>query len=272
MKAQFTLTVSESKEIIAWAISEMPEVKDALKNGKIVLKGGTTVSAVAEKLVGEPLWISGRITPRGTKTSLRKKSQPHSILIEKNDIRNIDRYWNAILLELNKGDIVITGANALDVNGNAAIMAAAPLGGKPINAISSLMVQGVEIIIAVGLEKLIPCSIKEAVIAAGQQSTDKALGCAVGLFHLIGKVITEKEAIEMLANVKCTIIGSGGILGAEGATTMVIEGSEKEVEKAFKIVLNIKNAKTSGVSESLSECRPGISQCKRHVSCIYKSQ
>ena len=47
--------------------------------------------------------------------------------------------------------------------------------------------------------------------------------------------------------------GKGGILGAEGATTMLIEGNKKEVEKVFKIISSIKGGGVSGIQESLSE-------------------
>ncbi len=45
MKAQITLTVNESKRLMAKAIISLPEVKDASEKGNILLKGGTTVSS-----------------------------------------------------------------------------------------------------------------------------------------------------------------------------------------------------------------------------------
>ena len=66
MKVQFTLTVAEGKRLIARGIASLPEVRKAMAEGLILLKGGTTVSALSEELCGMPLRISGRITPRGT--------------------------------------------------------------------------------------------------------------------------------------------------------------------------------------------------------------
>ena len=43
-RIQFSLTVSEGKWLIAHAIADMKEVRDAIAGGRIVLKGGTTVS------------------------------------------------------------------------------------------------------------------------------------------------------------------------------------------------------------------------------------
>ena len=47
-RIQFSLTVSEGKWLIAHAIADMKEVRDAIAGGRIVLKGGTTVSCVSE--------------------------------------------------------------------------------------------------------------------------------------------------------------------------------------------------------------------------------
>ena len=92
---------------------------------------------------------------------------------------------------------------------------------------------------------------------------------AVGLIPLCGKVITEKDAVEILAKLNCTVIGKGGILGAEGSTVMVVEGLDKEVEKILKVVKGVKGADISGQKESLEECKRGNPSCKNHLACIY---
>jgi len=76
---------------------------------------------------------------------------------------------------------------------------------------------------------------------------------AVGLIPLYGKVVTEKDAIEILAKLNCTVIGKGGILGAEGSTVIVVEGQEKEVEKILKVAEEVRGANISGQKESLEE-------------------
>jgi len=270
MKAQVTLTVPESKLLIAKAIGSLPEVKNAARSGRIILKGGTTVSALSEILAGMPLRISGRVTPRGT-TSAKEviAEHPHIVLIEKGKARNVDKTMVEEVAQLRRGDVVVIGANALDINGNAAMMAGAPLGGTPGKAISGMMAEGVHVIIAVGLEKLIPNSISEAVTTAGRKSVDAAYGMAVGLIPLIGRVVTEREALTIVGGVRCTVIGRGGISGAEGATTMVIEGDSENVKKALKIVETVKGAKTSGLEKSLAECEVGSEACKIHLACIY---
>lgn len=270
MGIQISLTVNESKRLIAKGVVSLPEVKEAFKKAKIILKGGTTVSAISEEMVGMPLRISGRITKRGTvgaKDGL--KDHPHSVLIEKGEVENIDDTFVAVAKGLGRQDVVIIGGNALDLNGNAAMMAGAPGGGNPGHAISGILTQGCRIIIPIGLEKLIPGAISEAIQAAGRD-TDRAYGMAVGLIPLIGKVVTEKEAVEIVSDVRCTVIGRGGIHGAEGSTVMAVEGGENAIEQFLRIVDEIKGAGISGVESSLDECDGRGANCREHRACIYK--
>jgi len=270
MILQFALTVPEAKKIIALGASELPEIKSAFREGKIFLKGGTTVSALAEELVGLKLGICGRITPLGTKGSRTwPVDAPHSILIERGVPRSCDDREEEEILGMGKGNVFVIGANAIDGYGNAATMAGSALGGPPGKLLGGLMGEGINVIILAGLEKLIPGSIMEAVQACGRRKIDLSFGMAVGLIPIAGKLITEQIAVELLANVKCHVIGKGGISGAEGATTMVAEGDQAQIEKLFQIIKKIKGSKTSGSPMSLEECKPHGPGCPDDLACIY---
>ena len=270
MKAQIVLTVNESKRLIAKAIISLPEIKNALEKGKILLKGGTTVSAIAEKLVEIPLRICGRISKRGTVSSqIISVKHPHSILVEKGKVKNIDDNIVEVVKNLERGDIIIISGNALDSQKNVGIMAGSVSGGNPGMAVSGMFSEGAEVIIPIGLEKLIPGTVRDASIAAGRKDIDISYGMAVGLIPLYGKVITEKDAMELLADIKCTIIGKGGIMGAEGSTVMVVEGLDKEVKKILKVTKEVKGTGISGQKDSLEECERGILNCKNHLACMY---
>jgi len=270
MKAQITLTVNESKRLMAKAIISLPEVKDASEKGNILLKGGTTVSAISEELVGIPLRICGRMTGRGTVSSqIISLKHPHSILIEKGKIKDIDDNIVEEVKKLGRGDIIIISGNALDAQNNVGLFAGSASGGNPGMAVSGMLTEGAKVIIPIGLEKLIPGTIRDASIMAGRKDMDISYGMAVGLIPLYGQVITEKDAMEILADVKCTVIGMGGIMGAEGSTVMVIEGSDREVEKILKITKEVKGTDISGQKESLEECKRGSLSCKSHLACIY---
>lgn len=269
MILQISLTVSEAKQSIAHAASTLPEVEKALEHGKILLKGGTTVSLFAQKIINQKLRICGRITPMGTKGSANiQLGMPHSIVIKDGEARNIDDTFEEEVLKLGRNDIFVTGANAIDIHGNAALMAGSPLGGKPGRAIGALVAEGINVLILAGLEKLIPISIDEAARACGRKKIDIAFGAAVGLVPIVGKLITEQAAIGLLADIKSTVIGSGGVCGAEGATTMVIEGDKDAIKTVYNYVQSLKNNKST--NEDLVECVPGSYSCKEDLACIYK--
>jgi hypothetical protein len=107
MRIQVTLTVPEGKRPIAEGIAARTDVKKAFRHGKILLKGETTVSAICEELGGKPLRISGRVTPRGTKSSKEMEEVWHCVIIEKGSLRDIDGEVEQGVSPLKKGDIII---------------------------------------------------------------------------------------------------------------------------------------------------------------------
>ncbi len=271
IRIQVTLTVSEGKRVIARAIASLPEVRKALEKGKILLKGGTTVSAVAEELAGRPLKISGRISPRGTRGTINKTLQGHCLLLMAGKSEIVDHNLKEVIETLKPGDVVVIGANAIDLDGNAAMCIGAPLGGLPGEALGGMMGYGAKVLITAGLEKLIPGRISASIRAAGRNAMTQSQGMAVGMVPLIGQVFTETDALKALAEVACTVIAKGGIDGAEGSTTLVVVGEGSEVSKVVTLINELRNSQVSGIPESLEECQPGTSSCGNHNSCMYKS-
>lgn len=110
MILQITLTVSEAKQLIAHAALTLPEFKKALKQGKVLLKGGTTVSLLAQEIPNQELRICGRITPLGTKGSAKMQlDMPHSIVIEDGKVRNIVDSFEEAVLKLRRDDFLLLG-------------------------------------------------------------------------------------------------------------------------------------------------------------------
>jgi len=268
MRAQITLTVPEGKRLIAKGIAARPDVKRAFRHGRILLKGGTTVSAVCEELCGKPLRISGRVTPRGTKTSKEIEEVWHCVMIEKGSLRNIDGEVEQAVRRLKKGDIVILGANAFDNHGNAAMMIGRALGGGPGLALCGMMAEVNKVIIPIGIEKLAPGNLNDVVKNIGRSEVDLAMGMAVGLIPICGEIYTELEAIKTLAKIHPQIIGRGGIKGAEGAATFIVDGEKKEVLKIFQLIKSLKGCGESGLEESFEECESG-KKCRFHLACVY---
>lgn len=257
--------------MIARAIAALPEVQWALENGRILLKGGTTVSAVADEIVGVKLRVSGRVSPRGTRSArIEEPTTPHCIIVERGQWRNVDQDLPSVVVGMDSRDVAILGANIIDSQGRAAMMAGRALGGVPGQAMTGLMAQGVQVIVAAGLEKLIPGSVDEAVRQAGIAGCDWSLGMSVGLMPVVGRVITEVEALQIIAPVTCAVIGRGGIDGAEGGATIVMTGEAADVQRAIDVVLDLKGARTSGSEESWPECRGGSRKCREHGCCTWK--
>ena len=269
---QVSLTPGEAKRIIAEAIAALPEVALARENGRILLKGGTTVSAVSEALSGPLLRISGRISARGALTAVSAAPEnPHCLLLEKGQMRNVDSDLPEVVKSLRPGDLVVVGANAVDSEDNAAMMAGAEGGGPPGDIWTAISTEGASVIVAAGLEKLIPGTIREATIAARRKGVDKSVGMAVGLMPLYGRLITEKSALELLAMVKATVIGKGGVFGGEGSTVLAVEGEAEEVDKIFRLVFELKGSGISAVPDSIPECTGPNPRCAGHLACVYKS-
>jgi len=274
MRIQITLTSPEGKRLIAKGIKAIPRVQKVRKRGKILLKGGTTVSAVSEELCGKPMRISGMITPQGTLTSRFKHEVQwaHSQVLKGGQIIPLHTRedWEKEVPSFTPEDLVITGANAFDSFGRAAIMAATYDGGSSLPSFQTLLIEGVPFLIAAGLEKWVPGNLEEVIPLAGRKKIDYSYGAAVGLIPVFGSLFTEKEAMEALAGVNVWVIGKGGIHGAEGSTTFLVDGPPKEVMKIDKIYQSIKGSGLSGDPRNLIPCQRGSLSCKNHVGCLYK--
>ena len=272
MRAQITLTVNEAKWIIAKGMARLPEVREALSRGRIFLKGGTTVSCVAEELVGATTRISGRITPNGAKTGRDHGGGFQCALIERGELISAEGRLVESAARLRGSDVFIIGANAIDVHGNAALMYGAPLGGPPGAVLGGLMAEIPNVFVAVGLEKLVPGSLSDIMGRVGRRGVDLSMGMAVGLTPVSGRIISEDVAIPLLGKVSCTVIGRGGLFGAEGATTLLVEGETREVKAVFEIAESVKGLGVSGRPSSLEECTFPNENCRNHLACIYKKR
>jgi len=274
-KLQVTLTVEEGKEIIALGLLKHPIFINAREKGRILFKGGTTVSKVTEKLIGMPLRISGRITQRGTVSSRDIIEGPHSIIYSKGNWSNIDDNIVEVVQKFSNNDLIICGANAIDHKGNAAMMAGSPGGGNVGKSLSSWYTEGAKIIIPVGIEKMIPGDLDDIMGRASRTGKSISWGMAVGLMPLRGELFTEIEAIKQLANVDCFAIGAGGLGSAQGSITLEIWASEnEEFEKVIKMLKRVKSddEDISGIKDSLTECEAICDNCIRHIGCGYKSR
>jgi hypothetical protein len=112
---------------------------------------------------------------------------------------------------------------------------------------------GFHLLLPIGLEKLIPVSIKQAVKKAGFKKVDRAMGQPCGLIHVPGKKIDEVDALAILAGAEATPIAAGGLGGAEGSVVLAIHGTEEQVQKAYDICSSVKGAKLPTLN--LMDCK-----------------
>ena len=88
----------------------------------------------------------------------------------------------------------------------------------------------------------------------------------------VNVLVTELSAIKLIADVEATLIGRGGIDGAEGGCLFQACGSEAEVAKLEAVLEKCYGRQTSGEEKSMVECSFPCAQCGRHLSCCYKAK
>ena len=247
-RALLTLTSSEAKRLVGKGIANLPEVQDALKNGIVFVATSTSTGYVAEELLNKPVdkgfFTSGVVVPRGICTTSFKMRLRY-IGIRKGvatdvTMPDLKDKW---LPEMGPGDVFIKGANAFDVTGAAAIFLGNDrgkgTGGTIGAAVGYLNARGIPLIIAAGLEKLVPGPLTETVPHVGHPLR-YAAGFPSGMMLVKGKLVSEVEAFKTLTGVNAIPVAGGGIGGAEGCHTFILEGTAEEVDKAWALYRRIK--------------------------------
>jgi len=267
MRLQVVLTPAESKRLIAKAVKNLPMIQQALREGTIIVDKSTTNAYVLNELIEEKVdvswYSSGIIIPEGTCLTSKKgvlnarilvKGIPQEVVQSGSKRRStIYREW---LETMDEKDVFIKSANALDPNWNAAVLAGTTHGGIIARILPVLRRRKVNLLVPVGLEKVLPIAIKDAQKEAGLYKIDDAMGMPCMLVPTKGgTVITELEAIKILTGTEAVPIAAGGVSGAEGAVTLVIRGTDEQIQMAKDLLLEIKGEKPSMVlSLDCPEC------------------
>lgn len=245
MFLQITLTPSEGKRLIGRAIAQMVLVKNALKEGTIVIATSTTTAYVVEELIGKKIedkgmFTAGVVTAKGCCLTDPKGRYNHYI-IKKGKVSEMKTpELRSVLATMGPEDVFVKGANALDPFGAAAVLVGGAGGGTIGTAWGYITSNGIKFIIAVGLEKLVPYALSDLMCKTGIKTVDRSLGMAVGMMIVEGMVITEMEAFNILTGVEAFPIGGGGIDGGEGSKIFVLEGDKLSIKTAYDLVCEIK--------------------------------
>ena len=258
MRAQVTLTPTESKKLIAKAVVQMAEVRRAREGGLVVLHPSSSTYFVVEELTGRApgtdIWVCGVIVPKGACLEAAPASRApglagkppeeftHSWVV-KDGALTTGLSLKDIFEQMGPGDVYVKGVNALDSEGTVGILIGSLVEGGTIGRVlAASRRKGFPIVFPVGLEKLIPIPVKEAAREARKNQCDYAMGIACGLLPCRGLAVTEVKAIEILSGATATPIAAGGLAGAEGSVLLAIRGEKEQVSRAIEFVEQCKGA------------------------------
>jgi hypothetical protein len=235
------LNPAESKRLIARAVVRLPEVQHAYKEGRLAVTGGTGNAYVLEELTGEKVpvyqYAVGMVAD-GLLTVSHKDDRLGSRFFVKGESTTIEA--RDFLKTLERGDVVVKGGNAVDQDGNAGVLVGNETGGTIGAMLGIACVRGIPMIMPIGLEKLVP-SVPEAAAGWGQLTLDYAMGMNCWLTPVTtGLVVTEIQALGLMAGVRARLVAGGGVGGSEGAVVLLIEGYEEDIKKAVEVVQAVK--------------------------------
>ncbi len=235
------LNPSESRRLIARAVSGLPEVKKAYADGRLAITGGTTNAYVLEEVTGErvpPHSYAIGMVADGLLTMSAKEDRVPARFFVKGEVVNMEP--RDFYKTLERGDLVIKGANAVDAQGNVGVLVGNETGGTIGALIGIACVRGIPLIMPVGLEKLIP-SVGEAAAGWGQLTLDYSMGLPCWLTPVTtALVVTEIQALGLLAGVRARLVAAGGVGGSEGAVILLVEGTEEGLNTAIEAIRGVK--------------------------------
>lgn len=232
-----SLTVTESKRLIAKGIAMDERVRRAFDDGIVAVAPGTTNAYVVEELLGEPIekprYVTGHTLPSGYSGQRPEKSLS-DFVFKKGGVAEIT--LEDAVAEMGPGDVILKGANALNYDlGQAGLLIGHPKGGTLASVLGIAMARRVHLIHPAGLEKSIPGDLCEAALL--QKEID---GKGPTLWPSPGEPFTEIEALGVLAQCLAVPVAAGGIGGAEGAVWLMLTGETGPVQKAVDIIEEIK--------------------------------
>ena len=234
----FFLTPAAGKRLIAKAVCQLPEVIQALPDHTIVVLGGSTNYYVAEELlaqIGQEGIFKRRHFYRGV-TVPPKGEKPSSIpfpgdVVIKRSVASQGSTIFDVAPKLTKGDVIIKGANAVDLQGMAGILIANEKIGTSAPILEATIGRRVSLILPVGLEKRVNHGI-------GNIATKLNAASSTGLRMLpvTGTIVTELDAIASLSGAEAELVAAGGVGGAEGGYWISVTGTQEQVACASSII------------------------------------
>lgn len=232
-KAVVVLPPGAAKRLIARGVVALPQVQRALREGLMVVSLGTTNAYVAEEILGHPIdkarFRAGYVGEELATVPAEKRAPP--LVLRRGE--PVELSPEEVLAELSVGDVLIKGANALDPDGICGVFMGSETGGTVGRYAAVAMARGTEIVIPISLAKCIHAHIPSLSRVLGTQRLHFATGERVGLYPLVGTVMTEAEAVELLYAVHAEHLASGGVGPGTGAVVLLLRGDGERAKRAF---------------------------------------
>ncbi|TXT54841.1 MAG: hypothetical protein BAJATHORv1_50092 [Candidatus Thorarchaeota archaeon] len=254
-KLLVTLTVAESKRLIAKGLLATDIVQAALHHGYLCVTLGTTSAYLVEEILGEydkSRHIAGLTIPHGLWVT-DSKMRAYDAIFHKGEYMEKTKVKD-VIDEMGPDDVIIKSANALDANLIPLVLLASGTGGTVGSFLGTAAARNIPIIMPAGLEKCIPSEYGDFVGEFGRDQWDYAIGEPVGVIAVPeGIPFTEMEALEALFDVYAIPISAGGINGAEGSVTFYVEGDDEQIDEAYKFLKDLKGEPIFPLVEHLKE-------------------
>ena len=245
---QFVLAPAASKRLIAKAFVTHPAIQAAIKSGTVAIIAGTTNAYVAEEIlqsVGQANGFTRKHFFRGIILPPQKPTTESGRLPDESkfpgDVIIVNGVWQKgktifdVVDDLKEGDVILKGANALDLaRRQAAILIGHPKGGTIGAALQAVVGRHVRLILPVGLEKRVHYDLMDL---AAKLNAPGASGPR--LLPVPGEVFTEIDAISFLTGAKAELIAAGGVCGAEGSVRLAISGETHQMEAAERLMKSV---------------------------------
>jgi hypothetical protein len=245
---QFLLTPQAGKRLIARTLASHPSITKALKNGTVVIVAGTTNGYVAEEILkihkiaddfSREHFFRGLTLPPSQKMSVEGRLEDESKF--PGDVVITRGVWQRgktiadVIDSLKEGDVILKGANALDLTRKqAAILIGHPKAGTIGLALPAIIGRRVRLIIPVGLEKRI-----DGDLNALAEKLNAPGACGYRLLPVTGEVFTEIDALTALTAANVELIAAGGVCGAEGGCWIAVSGEKEQEEFAEQIIASV---------------------------------
>jgi hypothetical protein len=247
---EFVIYPSAGKRLIAKSLLHIPAIIDALENRTIVIIAGTTNGYAAEEFLkkinqeeefSKKRFFRGITLPPKYKTTDTGRISDESSFI--GDVVIIKGKWEKgatifdVADQLQKGDIILKGANAVNLEAmQAAVLIGHPKAGTIIPILQSVAGKRVELYIPVGLEKRVSADIN-----AVTRKLNSPNASGFRYMPVTGNIITELQAINLITGADAELIAAGGVCGAEGACWVAVSGTEEQIAAVDDLYESVKN-------------------------------